>query len=1810
MKIRRSITQKQNDSRADGSRADSHHDQFRMNRNSMARTPFEIISAVFVLLAILGATLLPAQNSQAQVLFEEKTAVAGHFDDSESWGASWGNLNNDLWPDLFVVNHRFRPSLFRNNGDGTFTNMALQVDTSRTWHNFNLADTHGGSWADFDGDGDQDLSISTGTCCDSQLMVNDNGLFTDEAVAYGVEDDREGRLPVWLDYDNDGLLDLSFMSGSNARLYQNTTPTQPFPFTSPAAGIGNFCWRNNYAILSDIDGDDNMEYICVREGSFPMRTMDFDGGVFTDSTYLAPDMIGHGIDSAVGDFDGDLMPDILVTRGNLMPNQSEYIADANNVNTRVETWVTSGTGAGLRTITFKTAGTLTITAHSNQVGFPWKIFRGGAGLTLPNNPGTNQAKTTWTMDAANPDDHGLAYDYPGFDPDTAANRGTYAGYDPVEDLWTVTLVAGEQGSRAYYEVESTAVITDLDLEGDAFFDGPLAPALLMNTGSGFQNEVWTRGDIGQALRCVSAATADFDNDMDLDLYLVCRGGVENISNRLFLNDGNGDFTEIAAAGGAEGLVGKGLAAKTGTGENVTAADYDLDGYVDLFVTNGLIMQPFGIGAKDQLFRNTGTGNNWLEVELKGTVPNSNIEGIGAKILFTTDPGGANEKIQLRERNGGYHRWSQHHMRTHVGLAGNTAVDIEIRWPSGTVDIIPGVAANQIVEITEGGSLQTLTPGPAVGDPAPVSGDECGSPKYRGSEDTGIFLWKDCTLGEWKLELIGGDTTSTVQQVGSIVSNQPLLGINQISWESLDVLDNTIPEIIDFTMSVSSGGLDAFTFSETNGSNACLIIPASTTDIYLGAGHVRVQSPLNLIDPGAPCLLVSIGDLSVDENGGNANLTVTLSDVATGAVSVDVATTDLTAIDGSDYTATSSSVSFAAGETSKTVAIPILDDSLFESSESFEVSLTNASGAIIGTPTAEVTIIDDDAAAACGEPAYSAGVDKVLVVWKDCGTNDWHIRASAGGETGILHEGALLSTTAPSPVSPFNFESNDTLNVGPVAAFDYRMFMSGAGIDGIDFTAPAGTGLCLTTSNPAIPILVGSTGTVVTAPVDLESLGTCITGTLLDSTVDESDGTAQVILSLSSASTSAMSMDFSTLDGSATAGSDYTSTSNTVNIAAGATSANITIPILNDSQFESQESFLATASNASGFFLQDDFADVIIEDDDGGLSCGKPAFNPAVDKLLAVWQDCGTDQWHIEASAGGGTGINHSGIVSATAGLTNQTTVSFESNDSADFSDPQSIDYSMWMSGAGTDRIDFESAASTALCLTTDDPGITIKVGSAGTVVTSPVDLNSLGACLSVSVADVTTSENSGNVTLVATLSSAASSNVQLDVSTADGTAVDPGDYTASSQALTFTSGQTTQNIVIPIVDDSAFESDEDFSVTLSNATGAFIIDNSATVTITDDDGSASCGEPAYTPATDKVMAVWQDCSTNIWYIRATAGGQTSIQHNGTLVASSNLTSVTGVSLESNDTVDTSNLSSIAFDLWMSNAGEDGIDFTASAGTSLCLTTNDPTISVILGASGTAVTTPVDLATGASCSTLSVGNVSVDEDAGTVNVPITLSAPAASDVTVDVTATDGTAVSGSDYTANNQSVSILTGQTSTNASFPIIDDASFEPDEIFLVDLSNANGAQIANASGQVTILDDDSTAACGMPAIDAAVDKALFVWKDCGTELWHFRATGGGGTGIQHEGTITLTNGSYPSTPPYTPYSMEGVDTVTIDSTNTVATFLWRMSGNGVDGMEIDTTSGANLCLDTLDPSLPILLGAGRTSVTAPVDLFTQGACQ
>jgi hypothetical protein len=176
--------------------------------------------------------------------------------------------------------------------------------------------------------------------------------------------------------------------------------------------------------------------------------------------------------------------------------------------------------------------------------------------------------------------------------------------------------------------------------------------------------------------------------MDLDLYLVCTGPVENLPNRLYENDGHGNFALVPNAGGAAG-------SKLGRGDVVAVADYDRDGFLDLFITNGADpSSPFVDNGPYQLFRNQVNGNHWLEIDLEGTI--SNRDGIGASVVL--EAGGV---VQRQGQGGGMHRFTQNHQRIHFGLAQHTHVDrLTIRWPSGIVQHLENVAADQIVSIRE------------------------------------------------------------------------------------------------------------------------------------------------------------------------------------------------------------------------------------------------------------------------------------------------------------------------------------------------------------------------------------------------------------------------------------------------------------------------------------------------------------------------------------------------------------------------------------------------------------------------------------------------------------------------------------------------------------------------------------------------------------------------------------------------------------------------------------------------------------------------------------------------------------------------------------------------------------------------------------------------------------------------------------------------------------------------------------------------------------------------------------------------------
>ncbi|HEU0208378.1 MAG TPA: FG-GAP-like repeat-containing protein, partial [Candidatus Udaeobacter sp.] len=231
-------------------------------------------------------------------------------------------------------------------------------------------------------------------------------------------------------------------------------------------------------------------------------------------------------------------------------------------------------------------------------------------------------------------------------------------------------------------------------------DGSTKTSLYRNNGDGTFTEVTDQAGVAINANTWAAIWGDYDNDGYLDLFVTNSGNnPDNNPCYLFHNNGNGTFTNVAAQEGLE------LHDNTSAHKGASWADYDDDGFLDLMIKNGVGTEDSGGAAKGihRLYRNThpGNTNQWLKIKLVGTQSNRN--GIGAKVKLTaTNP----NLTQFRQYDGGGGGvlYSQSSEPLHFGLGQATQGDLQVTWPSGAVDTVPGVAANQTVTITEGQSV--------------------------------------------------------------------------------------------------------------------------------------------------------------------------------------------------------------------------------------------------------------------------------------------------------------------------------------------------------------------------------------------------------------------------------------------------------------------------------------------------------------------------------------------------------------------------------------------------------------------------------------------------------------------------------------------------------------------------------------------------------------------------------------------------------------------------------------------------------------------------------------------------------------------------------------------------------------------------------------------------------------------------------------------------------------------------------------------------------------------------------------------------
>ena len=289
-------------------------------------------------------------------------------------------------------------------------------------------------------------------------------------------------------------------------------------------------------------------------------------------------------------------------------------------------------------------------------------------------------------------------------PDVYVVSGSEDNSDPI---YRTNALYRNNGDGTFTDVAQEAGVADIghgrgvawgDINNDGFMDilvgnqvGSDYPGynkLYVNNGDGTFDDISESSGILENTRCRCVSMADYNNDGFIDLYTVTFGST-GPPNRLYRNNGNGTFLEVAQGTPASAV---------NNGNSATWADYDNDGWIDLFGIGGSPVAP-GVGH-NRLCRNTNhDGSHWIEFELCGTVSNRSAIGARVSISHTTAEGVVMNQMREVQSGSGYN--SQHMLRAHFGLASSETIDeVTILWPSGLMQTSTDVEVDQILRVVE------------------------------------------------------------------------------------------------------------------------------------------------------------------------------------------------------------------------------------------------------------------------------------------------------------------------------------------------------------------------------------------------------------------------------------------------------------------------------------------------------------------------------------------------------------------------------------------------------------------------------------------------------------------------------------------------------------------------------------------------------------------------------------------------------------------------------------------------------------------------------------------------------------------------------------------------------------------------------------------------------------------------------------------------------------------------------------------------------------------------------------------------------
>jgi Calx-beta domain len=581
--------------------------------------------------------------------------------------------------------------------------------------------------------------------------------------------------------------------------------------------------------------------------------------------------------------------------------------------------------------------------------------------------------------------------------------------------------------------------------------------------------------------------------------------------------------------------------------------------------------------------------------------------------------------------------------------------------------------------------------------------------------------------------------------------------------------------------------------------------------------IDTPSATQTIDDDDSAASFAIADVTAAE-GDAGNSTFSFAVTKTGSTafttSVDFATADgsATAADA-DYATTSGTLSFLPGDTSKTVDVTVHGDTKREADETFTVNLGGAVGASITDDQGLGTISNDD-------PVPGISVDDQVVAEGNTPattTMTFNVTLSNASDQTVTVDYATDDGTATIADSDY------------VAATGTLTFTAGQTARTVDVTVNGDDGvepdegLTLDLSNASNATLADAQGegTITNDDVNPDA-------SIADASVSEGDSgttTLSFDVTLSHTSTDTVTVDWAAADGTATTGDgDYEAASGTVTFDPGDTAKTVDVTVHGDVTFEADEDLTVTLSNPGNAGLGDDQATGSITNDDAvpaisidGQATDEGTTGDSPVLTFNVTLSTPSDPTvTVDFTTTDGTATTLDGDYEAASG-----TVTFDPGDTA-----KTVNVTV----DGDDTHESDEAFTVDL---SGESGATLAIGQGTGTITND------DAVPAISVGDASVLEgNAGDTTLSfdVTLSQISAIDATVTYGLVDDTAtVADGDYEAASDTLTFDPGQDTKQVDVTVHGDVTYESDETFTLALSDPTGASIDVDTAAGTITNDD---------------------------------------------------------------------------------------------------------------------------------------------------------------------------------------------------------------------------------------------------------------------------------------------------------------------------------------------------------------------------------------